>query len=996
MIIPAATRWEGKAVPNASSKILTLRERTKRGQKIILNKSLPFINLNNDWSACFFHRYTGTGATTEICWSIGPSWHTGIIAGTIEIAGPGTLSQTRFIVRDTGGTAIIDTNQDLFSAETDEHFIAITFNASTGTFRLYVNAIEVYSSVETSEFMNATKNNCVTINGVTWQTGNNLSAYDSELSHNMIFTKELSVLEISSIYNSAGIIPYSLHEYVYQHHPLEKAFTVGSSAFTMVKTGTTATINTEWGYINETIAASTDGKVEFVLRPDLEQQNTFFIVAGWRDGSRPTSQTQIYGFIFRPENNLFYVYRNGTGVINAALAIYTGCRWKIERIGTTFNVYQNNVLIYTGTITTGVLYFGVSAKGEDCNLTDVLIDGSAATLDGVNSDTKWSSSSGETNEHLTADVIEQYNYAKKSGSITAIADAGGGDIRVSAATHGMTAGEYVNIKNTTSYDGTYIITNVNDPNTFDVTSTFGATETGDWDQILTANHGVLINYTDDELGITNPSAQTAIKDFYTKGIRNNIGYFFSGAENGTMSSATSINISGNWTFAWKYLPVKRPYAIGNASMIWSGASASTLFLIRVVGGGTFTQDQNFEFWWTDGAANKNYILLTYSDADLITSQDTSNRQLSMVMRKTGTTVDVFLNGVLIYTIPEAVNFDATTLQANTTWGSRDTGAEKLSNVALAKTEWHSVALDNSAVIAICNDKPVDDTNLVFRHNWNTNSTNVVDEKGAHDITISAAPSKTIEVSSVMPPRTKALTFNGTNQYLRVPNFVPTNELGYTIITGLKHTAKFYSASNGIWGKRDTIASQYFVAQGDTHPSQEEYRFSVNGGPLIVPLLPIGESAENIKLQTFQFLPQPASSDFRAFYYNGGIVLIKGNSGIDSLGDFSSYDGDFTVGLDDRASGARFDGWIYYFAFFKGILTEKELFELNNNTLLKNPSIELQNKYSLELFIDFDNPYDDAGTLKFPDLSPNAHDVIAEGYTDLATLQSNLVDIDSLR
>ena len=67
---------------------------------------------------------------------------------------------------------------------------------------------------------------------------------------------------------------------------------------------------------------------------------------------------------------------------------------------------------------------------------------------------------------------------KDGGAYTAVADAGGGDITVTATAHGRDNGDTVYLRGG-AYDGTYTISNVT-TNTFDVTVAFSATDTGEW------------------------------------------------------------------------------------------------------------------------------------------------------------------------------------------------------------------------------------------------------------------------------------------------------------------------------------------------------------------------------------------------------------------------------------------------------------------------------------------------------------------------------------
>lgn len=76
--------------------------------------------------------------------------------------------------------------------------------------------------------------------------------------------------------------------------------------------------------------------------------------------------------------------------------------------------------------------------------------------------------------------IGAYDAALKfSRSITAVADAGGGDITVTTSgDHPLYAGDSVTISGTTSYDGDYTVVSRASGTTFTVTATFVATETG--------------------------------------------------------------------------------------------------------------------------------------------------------------------------------------------------------------------------------------------------------------------------------------------------------------------------------------------------------------------------------------------------------------------------------------------------------------------------------------------------------------------------------------
>lgn len=66
-------------------------------------------------------------------------------------------------------------------------------------------------------------------------------------------------------------------------------------------------------------------------------------------------------------------------------------------------------------------------------------------------------------------------------SITAAANGGGGEVDLTSANHGLAPGDLIDITGTTSYNGTdLIVAGIIDANTFSVTDTFVADETGNW------------------------------------------------------------------------------------------------------------------------------------------------------------------------------------------------------------------------------------------------------------------------------------------------------------------------------------------------------------------------------------------------------------------------------------------------------------------------------------------------------------------------------------
>lgn len=71
-----------------------------------------------------------------------------------------------------------------------------------------------------------------------------------------------------------------------------------------------------------------------------------------------------------------------------------------------------------------------------------------------------------------------------TNTITGVTDQGGGTVRITTGNaHGLSTNDEVFITNTTSYNGFYVITVIDSTN-FDITATYVASETGNWQEIL--------------------------------------------------------------------------------------------------------------------------------------------------------------------------------------------------------------------------------------------------------------------------------------------------------------------------------------------------------------------------------------------------------------------------------------------------------------------------------------------------------------------------------
>lgn len=118
----------------------------------------------------------------------------------------------------------------------------------------------------------------------------------------------------------------------------------------------------------------------------------------------------------------------------------------------------------------------------------------------------------DTSSNVKRITFFPYRASVATGAITAFADYSGtvaGAVKVTDASHGLITGNSITIAGTTNYNGTYTITSI-DSDTFYITATWVATETGTW----TRNHYVPFVYIQKVDDLVNPTDSNAITTYY--------------------------------------------------------------------------------------------------------------------------------------------------------------------------------------------------------------------------------------------------------------------------------------------------------------------------------------------------------------------------------------------------------------------------------------------------------------------------------------------------
>lgn len=105
----------------------------------------------------------------------------------------------------------------------------------------------------------------------------------------------------------------------------------------------------------------------------------------------------------------------------------------------------------------------------------------------INADEEWQALVGDIITGLT----HEFTYADGSeGVIASITDAGGGDVTINDVANNLSAGHMIAINGTTNYNGIYEVQTAA-ADSFTITATWGANETGSWQRgaSLTAGTG---------------------------------------------------------------------------------------------------------------------------------------------------------------------------------------------------------------------------------------------------------------------------------------------------------------------------------------------------------------------------------------------------------------------------------------------------------------------------------------------------------------------------
>lgn len=246
-----------------------------------------------------------------------------------------------------------------------------------------------------------------------------------------------------------------------------------------------------------------------------------------------------------------------------------------------------------------------------------------------------------------------------------------------------------------------------------------------------------------------------------------------------------------------------------------------------------------------------------------------------------------------------------------------------------------------------------------------------------------------EIASGLPPIENALSLNGTSQYLSVSNFNPTKEKGYTYVAIWKNDTATWAPSSlpKFISKRNSIGGRPHILFGALTPFE--------GNTICVINSVSAAGADDRRVSTTTDLDEFQMSIGRDLPDDISIFINNGESQQTTTEEihagFDDADGDLTIGRDDGQSW-YFDGHLCYIGIAKGNIPSYQTNKIWNNG---NPRYILED-IDWQLLVDFQNPFDDGGTLKFPDLSGNDHDIVINGFANLAAVEAALTPLNELR
>lgn len=613
------------------------------------------------------------------------------------------------------------------------------------------------------------------------------------------------------------------------------------------------------------------------------------------------------------------------------------------------------------------------------------------------------------NDLIALDVVGQYNYAKPTGPIASFSDAGGGEVTATDVEHGLTTGNTVNITDTANYDGSYIVT-VLTADTFKFTAVWVATETGNWNQYLTANHGELINFTDAEV---NTLGTSSIKDFYNKEPLLSKGVFCEQIVNGGDSwerklNNTTVNLQTITTAFTAYCKfiikdisvIDKDYGLINFGVGLLRFSVENIRYNRNGGLGQadivnylalFREGENTMFWHIPADGNPANITVFINGQSYPIA----------VVSDTGTTPNIELYKTIGYDLIGGRKIYTNLADQVGPFESEFLGVIEAAfyNDALTDTEMEEIVSNKLVQNVKCIDhlafyKMADDgsyTTEILGVGWQRFERF---NEGGVGATFSNLDSAFIEKDSLLPEIRQAFFFNNGvgNQAITFPNYAPSNESGFTFaftFIGQPTSTDF------IYDVIDGTGLERFVMYVGVDGSLTFYRTS-NDPLKDIPVFSttasfVGKSFDEINLLEIKTI----GTSWKAFW--NGVEFIDNVLPVAlDLSDFGAVN---TILVNRNDLARPYTSKMIFMGIKKGVTSAKSSKKIFNNSLL-NPNLE---NWDIYFNPSEGNHYDDGADVRLKNLGSlgDVFDGKTLGLTgatsadQLLDVPNHLIDINEL-
>jgi hypothetical protein len=520
-------------------------------------------------------------------------------------------------------------------------------------------------------------------------------------------------------------------------------------------------------------------------------------------------------------------------------------------------------------------------------------------------------------------------------------------------------------------------------------------------------HGDLINYTNDEAGVTNPLIQTAWQNIYKKGKK---GKFFK-VGNGTSEYAEITSLAG-------YNNAQEDFVLSIVTTIPTSIHSSGLNSLFASRSAADTTDILVS-WWSETSTHYNFNISILDDtgsvvisaapvATFIKSRKNEQVTITFKVTKASGGRDTFIQciggnvsfnhgaGVLTKTIGtfEVFRFGRDMHPAY--------GVVPLAKAVMYRGPVTDRIVNAMKNIAVSDEyKNLGSSALLFDIDFN----DIFDSAGTkyardnsgnnrhaqlYNWTAANQP-LLIEQNTGLPERRKALRFTrASSQRLAIANFNPTTEKGYTLIVGFKNREATRSVVPLISWKDPVSGARvvFWDYVGSTSKwTDTAGNFSYDTGTYQYSTGRIDYFAVKVKNRS-------TGLDYET-YLNGGKIggATSGGFNLITFGATSTLYLGFAV---DNGSYAEAD--FIHTSFFKGYLTQSQIIDIINNGLSGNAAPSLMS--DCQLYLNFEEIINDSGTYKIKDWSPQNRTVVLNNYTaneiDPLHADYKLFNLDTLR